>query len=300
MIERSCPVCCERGSSRLFADADIDHKNLDAYAFASRKLPEYMHHRLLCCDHCDVIYASPVPSVDELEMAYESAAFDSQDLAVQAAATYAGLVEKEIGRLKDRRGAVDIGTGEGAFLRHLLRFGFQSVHGVEPSRAPVESASSDVKPLIRLAMFEHGLFPLESNSLVTCFQTIEHVSDPLSLCENAFEILAPGGMLCIVGHNRRAFSARMLGWRSPIFDIEHLQLFSPKSLKELLERSGFSDVRVSGFWNSYPLSYWVRLFPFPAKLKSVLTAVLGRSGLGRFRVAIPAGNLVAFGTKPLH
>ena len=298
MSVRACPICRKDDRSTLFAEAILALDRLNEFAFASRKLPEYMHHRLLICAHCDVVYASPVPALADLEMAYESAAFDSQDLAVQAAATYAALVERGINRLKDRRGAVDIGTGEGAFLRHLLTFGFESVHGVEPSRAPVDSASADVKPLIRLAMFERGLFPPESNSLVTCFQTIEHVSDPLALCENAFEILAPGGILCLVAHNRRAFSAKVLGRRSPIFDIEHLQLFSPRSLEGLLRASGFAGVRVSGFWNSYPLSYWVRLFPFPAKLKSVLTSVLGRSGVGRFRVAIPAGNLVAFGTKP--
>ena len=53
--------------------------------------------------------------------------------------------------------------------------------------------------------------------------------------KEAFRILKPGGAIFLIGHNRRrSLSARLLGRRSPIFDIEHLQLFSPRSLRQLL------------------------------------------------------------------
>ena len=77
VINRTCPVCM-KGSSHLFAEARLDESRLDRFAYASRKNPEYMHHRLLLCDNCDLIYASPVPDHSELASAYEVAAFDSQ------------------------------------------------------------------------------------------------------------------------------------------------------------------------------------------------------------------------------
>ena len=47
----------------------------------------------------------------------------------------------------------------------------------------------------------------------------------------------------IVCHDRRAPLNRALGARSPIMDIEHLQLFSQASARALLERTGFARRR---------------------------------------------------------
>jgi hypothetical protein len=43
---RLCPLCGTRESSHLFAEANVGLEALDPFAFASRKLPEYMHWRL--------------------------------------------------------------------------------------------------------------------------------------------------------------------------------------------------------------------------------------------------------------
>jgi SAM-dependent methyltransferase len=295
---RHCPIChCDKAAT-LFAAARFDPSRLDQFAFASRKLPEYMHHQLQWCRDCDLVYASPIPDMPEIEAAYLNAAFDSQAEAACAARTYGRLVDRLLPYLPDLRGALDIGTGDGVFLRELLSRGFQEVTGIEPSAAPIAAAGPDVGPLIRQGLFEPGLFPSESFSLVTCFQTIEHVEAPLALCREAFRLLKPGGACCLVGHNRRAFSARLLGRRSPIYDIEHFQLFSPGSFRLLLSRSGFSSIEVKPYWNRYPLSYWARLFPFPAGLKRLLLKALAASGIGNVSVALPAGNLLAIGFKP--
>ncbi len=44
-------------------------------------------------------------------------------------------------RVKCRDGALDIGTGDGAFLAELLRAGYTDVIGIEPSSAPIEAAA---------------------------------------------------------------------------------------------------------------------------------------------------------------
>ncbi len=297
MSDRRCPICGDAASATLFAEARIDSRKLGKFAFASRKLPEYMHHRLLLCPTCDVVFASPVPDVAELRAEYEAAAFDSQIEAQFAARTYACLLHPFLSRLPDRHGALDIGTGDGAFLAELLAAGFDQVRGIEPSSAPIAAASTQVRGLIEQGFFEPGRFRPESCSLVTCFQTIEHVSDPRQLCEEACRVLKPGGALCLVGHNRRAFSARLLGTKSPIFDIEHLQLFSPAGLRYLMTSAGLTSVSVFPFWNRYPVSYWTRLFPFPAGMKNLLLKFLSVTRIGRLTVPLPAGNLVAIGFK---
>jgi SAM-dependent methyltransferase len=293
---RNCPVC-DKDSGQLFAEARLDPNRIGEFAYASRKLPEYMHHRLMICSPCDVIYASPVPDTSELESAYEAAAFDSQQEAGYAAKTYIQSLQSILMRLPDRVGALDVGAGGGAFCGELKTRGFSDVIGLEPSSAPIASACEQVRDCLRQEMFAPDLFPPGQFSLVTCFQTIEHVSNPAQLCHEAVRLLKPGGALCLVAHNRRALSCRLLGRRSPIFDIEHLQLFSPSSLRRLLEDSGLKSVVVKPLFNRYPISYWTRLFPFPPAIKSALLWSLRTNYIGGTPLTLPAGNLLAYGFR---
>jgi SAM-dependent methyltransferase len=256
-----------------------------------------MHYRLLECGRCDVLYANPLPTRESLEAAYREAAFDSSEEARHASDVYAEFLPTILAKLPRRAAALDIGTGDGAFLEHLQRHGFERVAGVEPSRAPVEAARPSVRRLIRQSPFRPSDFEPGSFSLITCFQTLEHVYDPLALCQSTFDLLHPGGALFLVCHDRRALSARLLGTRSPIFDIEHLQLFSRRSLAYALRQAGYAGVTTHTVVNRYPLSYWMKLLPLPARAKAASLGALQRSGLGRLSLRLAAGNFAAVGYK---
>ena len=126
---------------------------------------------------------------------------------------------------------------------------------------------------------------------------MEHVWDPLETVRGAYGLLKPGGAFCMAVHNRKSVSARILGMKSPIFDVEHLQLFCPATARLLLERAGFRDVAVSDLWNRYPLYYWMKLLPTPDRIKRPLLAALKQSFVGRVPLAFPPGNLICFGFK---
>ena len=294
---RDCPLCRSSGGSVAVADARVDTAKLDRFAFASRKRPEYMHHRLLLCRACDLLYASPAPSAAALERAYEAADYDSAEESRYASATYGALLPELLSELPARGGALDIGTGDGTFLSVLLAAGVADVVGVEPSAAPVQAASAEVRDLIRQGPFRRRDFEPGQFRLVTSFQTLEHLPEPLAVCHDAYELLSPGGALYVVCHNRRAVPNRLLGRRSPIFDIEHLQLFSPASLRAALERAGFTRVVVRPVANRYPLRYWLRLLPLPDALRRAVLRALGPR-LASAAVALPAGNMAAVGYKP--
>lgn len=297
-ISRPCPGCGSTDQSRIFAEAELDPARLDAFAFSSRKLPEYMHHRLIQCPRCELLYASPLPRKEDLGTAYEEAAFDTAEEAAFASRTYAEILARHIlPQLPDYEGALDIGTGNGAFLQELLGLGFRGVMGVEPSRAPIAAADPAVKPLIRQGLFDARDFRPASFRLITCFQTMEHVYDPLELCQSAYSLLRNEGALFLICHDRRALPARLLGRRSPIFDIEHLQLFSRRSVHQLLERCGFSSIEVLPVSNRYPLHYWAKLAPFPSTVKLSLLSWLRKSRVGRMPLSLRPGNLAAIAFK---
>lgn len=297
MIERACPICGSTDDANVFAAADFDFARLDRFAFASRKMPEYMHYRLISCPRCDLLYANPLPPEEVIVSGYADADYDSSPEARYAAATYAGFLPMIKKRLPDCNGALDIGAGDGAFLEQLLVHGFRGVIGIEPSRAPIAAAKENIRPLIREETFRGGDFTPASFSLVTCFQTLEHLYDPFDMCRKAHALLKKGGAVLFICHNRRALSARIMGVKSPIFDIEHLQLFSPASACFLLRECGFERIEVKTVANRYPLGYWAKLFPFAPGLKVLFGKLLSRTGIGAIPLAIPAGNIAIIGYK---
>jgi len=289
--DRACPLCGSRAEAHV-VEKSFDASRVGRLSFASRKPPELMHWRLVTCASCGLVYASPAPADDELLREYRDADFDAGGESHYAAETYARLVGRLTAHLPDRDGALDIGAGDGAFLERLLDLGFSSVVGLEPSDAARRGALARVRDAIREEAFEAGMFGESSFSLVTCLQTVEHLPDPLAVCGEARRLLKAAGALLLVCHDRHAWSARLLGRRSPIYDIEHLQLFDRTTLRALLERSGFERVEVHGLVNRYPVRYWLRLARAPASLVRALGPVAS------LPLSVPAGNLWAVGYRP--
>jgi SAM-dependent methyltransferase len=232
-----------------------------------------------------------------LEDGYREAAFDGGSEARYASITYAQEIRKIMRRLPDLNGSLDIGTGDGAFLDQLIGLGFQEVIGVEPSLAPSAVARPEIRNRIRVGLFRPEDYPPAAFSLVTCFQTMEHLWDPLEIARGVLPLLKTGAAFVIVVHDRHALSARVLGLKSPIFDIEHLQLFSPETARGLLERAGYRHVQVAPFWNRYPLQYWVKLLPLANRMKGAFLNLARTSRIGKIPVSLPAGNLVCVGFK---
>jgi len=297
--ERNCPVCGSTDRTAVRYPASFDESKLDEFAFASRKLPEFMHLTLVECPDCHLLYASPALTDGFLADAYGDASYDSTEEAQYAARTYAAELPRILnGRFAKLGTALEVGSGNGAFLAHLKKAGFASVIGVEPSVAASSQASPEVRSWIRLGMFDPADFEPASLSLFACFQTIEHVENPRELCEAAIRLLSPGGAIYLVGHDRESLVNRAMGTRSPIFDIEHQQLFSRTSLRYLLENTGFKGVEITTIRNLYPLAYWMKLLPMPVTVKKSLLRILTASGLGRLSIALNVGNLAAVGYKP--
>ncbi|SFF56032.1 Methyltransferase domain-containing protein [Duganella sp. CF458] len=295
--ERACPVCQGRHYTR-FADERIDPARVGALTYASRKPPEFMCLRLVRCHGCDLVYAPTPPSEEFLHAAYGEAAFDSGPEAMAAARTYAAALRAHLPALAARHGAVDVGAGSGPLLPFFQEQGFHPAIGIEPSRAAIEAAPPAVRPLLREGMFCRALLEGESVSLITSFMTLEHLPDPGQFVGTAHGLLEPGGAIALVVHDWRAPLNRLLGRRSPIIDVEHLQLFSPRALRTLLERSGFERIALQPIRNAYPLRYWLRLTPLPAGAKGVLLRLLERLGLADRQLAMNVGNLLAVGFKP--
>ncbi len=299
-----CPVCGSSKHVRERAKANIDYSMLSEFAYASRKLPEYMHFHLMECKECELLFSVDIPDLSNLPSNYAMADFDSAKEAFYASETYFNYLKQYIQPFP--KSVLDIGTGEGSFLKILLDHGIADVTGVEPSAKAIAAADTGVQIKIINDVFSVGLFSsLNTDSiccskkfdLITLFQTIEHIPNSTGFLSDMRSLLDEAGSIFIVCHNYKAMTNQLLGRKSPIFDFEHLQIFSPKSIRLLLEKRGYKNIRVITIKNTYPLTYWLRLFPFPHSLKKLLISLVERIGLSEKLLSIPTGNLGVFAAR---
>lgn len=297
---RPCPVCHAGAAKAVPFVADtIDRSRMDAFSFASRKTPEYMSHAMVRCTGCDLVYVDRPPTQDDLAESYHEADYDSAEEAEDAAAAYARAIAPVLATLRGQCGAaLEIGTGTGAFLQRLADAGFTTLAGVEPSRAALAVAPPERRAWIREGIFAEADFAAGSFDLVCCFMTLEHVRDPGELVGASFRLLRPGGAFVAVTHDYRSLANRLMGKKSPIIDLEHMQLFSTASARALLARRGYVDVGGASFRNAYRPSYWLRLAPVPAALKERMLGWLRGSRLDERRLAVNVGNAMTWGYKP--
>lgn len=293
---RVCPIC-ESNKYILFLEQHIEENLLSEFSYASRKEPEFMRFKLVRCKVCDAVYAPSPPTEQFLEQAYTEAAYDSDEEAQCAAASYIKAMHPFLTDIDKTGTAIDVGAGNGALLPYLLDSGFEHVLGIEPSRAAIEAAKPDVLPYLMEGMFTAKTVHGQNNSLICSFMTLEHLREPGIFINDVYNLLSVGGKVILVVHNWRALLNRLLGRRSPIIDIEHLQLYSPASIKYLLGLHGFQNISIFNISNSYSLQYWCRLLPLPASIKGGLLRLLCLLKLQHIKIPLRVGNLMAVAEK---
>ena len=176
-------------------------------------------------------------------------------------------------------------------LEVALQHGWTDVRGVEPSADAIAKAAPGIGPLIVQDMMRPGLFPDQSVSVVTLFQVLDHLPDPLGVLRACHQILRPGGVILAFNHNVTAWSARVLGEKSPIIDVEHTYLYSPETMRRLFTEAGFEVLSVGPVRNTYSISYLTHLVPLPRSFKQALIPRLRKTAIGRLQLTVPLGNL---------
>ena len=285
-----CPACGGIGKEKFYAN--IEEEKISPSSYSSRKRPELMHYALMECQSCRTLFVEKVPDLDELIENYVVASFDSRIESEYAAKTY-GKYLNRLDLIRNRR-ILDIGCGDGTFLKKATSLGAESVLGIEPSHGAFESAG-EVGNLIRIIPVEQCDYQFEFD-LVTCFQTLEHLVDPKTVLSKMCSAAISGGYVAVVCHNRLSLVNRLMGRRSPIFDIEHLQMFSVEGLEKIFQSTNLEIVVSKQILNSYPLGYWLRLFPMPKIMKDFFESRRD-SFLMRIPISLFVGNRLVVASK---
>ena len=287
---RMCPGCGGHGFRRY--STNIVEGNFSSTTYASRKSPEFMHYDLTQCEKCSSLFVERLPESGELIQNYIGASFDGHIESEYAANTYCSYL-KRLNLLQGKK-VLDIGCGDGAFIKLALKLGAQAVQGIEPSSGALSSAG-EMMGLIRAQPIEDCDFNAEFD-LVTCFQTLEHLAKPAETLLKMRGAVSRGGHIAVVCHDRLSLVNRLLGRKSPIFDIEHLQMFSAAGLDSLIRSAGSEIVYSKQIVNRYPFGYWLRLIPLSRGLKNIIERNR-RSIILSFPISLMVGNRLVVAKK---
>lgn len=293
---RYCPFCKKNYKNKLFLKKNIEVTKIDSYSFSSRKVPEFMNFNLLKCNKCSLIYANSIPNFKKIKKLYYQTNFGSTIDAKDAAKTYYIYLKKYL-KLEKKNQALEIGAGNGIFMQYLQKLGFKKVIGVEPSKKAISFADKKIKKNILHNMFEQIKLKKNSFDLVCCFMTMEHVYEPSKTLEKSYNFLKKNGCIALVTHDCDNLLHKILKKKSPIIDIEHLQLFSKKSIRNALIKYKFKNVTSINIKNQYRISYWVNLLPFSLAIKTIILNIFKIIKLDSFKIPLNVGNILTLAKK---
>jgi len=204
------------------------------------------------CSNCGLIYVNPRLSSDELKRIY-----DSQDYYRSGYPNYLSkkkfifweskkILEK-IERLRKQKGEriLDIGCSFGFFLDSARELGWDT-YGVEISKYASDFARKELHLNVTTGTINDLSYSNNSFDVITMWDVIEHLYNPVSSLKKIRDLLKPDGILALATPNIGSPLSRLTKERwEQIKPTYHLYYFSPATLTKLLEKSRLSMVKLS-------------------------------------------------------
>lgn len=282
MEQCACPLCGQDRSEFYRAGRDRAHGAPGQF-------------QLVRCRDCRLVYLNPRPTEDEIGDLYP-ADYGPHQIArgrlgpLQRMDVGYGMSKRAMfveRHLSSQGHALDVGCGTGEFLIELRDRGWRVV-GQEVStnaaRTAIEAGLD-----VRTCGLDRCGFEAESFDLVTLWDVVEHLHDPLSVLREVRRILKPSGLLVLSSPDIQSLDSRLFaGWWHGLEIPRHLVLFGPETIARALKCAGFRIVErkyISG-------SYHVRLLSLQAFIRDLSVpeparrALLALAGLPLWRLAI--------------
>jgi len=132
---------------------------------------------------------------------------------------------------------LDVGCGSGHFLNFMTSHAW-STWGLDISEEATRNASAS-HTIVTSPDSADAQLPADCFDLITLFQVLEHIPNPVASLTNLARSLKPGRILVLNTPNADCFPARKFGadWRG-LECPRHVVLYKPASLAAVFERSG--------------------------------------------------------------
>ncbi len=252
MDKIKCPICYTEVEERSFKETYVSPYNNQ----------EYKRYE---CPNCDVHWWEPLKIIPEF---YESEVFAYCIAFHEVVGTQLGENHKAFFKYfpSNVRGMLlDVGCGDGRFLRHAKEQGFE-VWGIDFDKKSVENVKRNlgIETIFAMSLEEFYEYAKEKNlkfDVITFFEVLEHQDKPREFLEMVRGLLKEGGYIAGSVPNRERLFVE-IGWKYFHGDHppHHFLRFSKSSLEKALNFSGFKDIEV------YKLDFpFIELFPYLEK-----------------------------------
>lgn len=265
------------------------------------------------CDSCGLEWKENIPSQRVLNKIYEHGYFHQEaDMGLERGYAdyemfenmylkYFKTMIKRVNKLGiKRKTLVDIGCGPGVFLDIAKKNGYKPL-GVDVSSEVMHMVKHKYNIKVLQGEFHDVKLPQNNLNIVTAFQTIEHVRNPLKLLQAIKSKLSDGGYVVMTTLNRDSIWRNILGrkWFSYLHN-EHLHYWSEESLMRVFKRAGFEAIALfDDNWRWYNLDQIIintRVYgkiPIP-KLNSRRVKKITKA----IEIPFPVGSIGIIARKP--
>jgi 2-polyprenyl-3-methyl-5-hydroxy-6-metoxy-1,4-benzoquinol methylase len=149
---------------------------------------------------------------------------------------------------------LDIGAGDGTFIKTAAEQGWHAT-GIEPAKVEFDFDDDDSHGSAIMIQGQIGTLKKDKKfNVITMWDVIEHVNEPIDLIKEAIKYIESDGMLVIETGNYQS-ADRIVGKKEWwCYQLDHRWYFSPNILTNILIQLGFKQVIVSSktlrpWWN---------------------------------------------------
>jgi 2-polyprenyl-3-methyl-5-hydroxy-6-metoxy-1,4-benzoquinol methylase len=194
------------------------------------------------CVRCGLTQVTNAPTAPQIRSYYDKEFFDTYYESLQKDEKTRKYEYRkfdcrldQIERWAGRKGKLlDIGCSFGFFLDTARRRGWD-VHGLEIAEYAADYARTQLGIPVTASTLCNSDFPANFFDVVTMWNVIEHLANPLETLQHVHRVLKPAGVLVLTTGNVESLVARLqrTRWRMLIPPI-HLMHFSPSTITRAL------------------------------------------------------------------
>ena len=234
-VDIDCPVCAASKQKFLYEYNAMTHQR---------------------CTDCGMQYISPRPTTDLLAEFYalsENYTFWAKNVYPASEATrreqiFAKRAQMVADLCVKWGGAgqkmLEVGAGYGLCIEELSKLNVFEQHvGVEPSTKLAEICRAKGLAIIDTPYEE--IEPAADVDMIASFEVIEHLFSPATFVTWVHAALKPDGLVILTCPNIEGLDTLLLAQDATAVDHQHLNYFSPKTLRTILEQAGFVDIEIS-------------------------------------------------------
>ncbi len=222
---------------------------------------------VVSCAVCGLCFLSPRPADKSLKKLYNSVYFEGKTAGVGY--TSYNLLKNDLSeeakkritlikRYQSNGTLLDAGCGYGSFLKVASDNGF-TVMGCDVAEEAIQQVKKTFHLPARVAEIKPEKLPKGPFDVITAWDVIEHMTNPLEALESFRMVQKPNGYLFMTTPDITSIDAKLLGkyWYGYKKIPEHTYFFSKKSIACLLEKAGYTVILIKPWGFHRNLAYCI-------------------------------------------